>query len=391
MKISFAVIQSFLLVAPFVSYGQKPEQQISFAREHKSHAYYVKQAELWWKETEREKNSENAWYNYFRACRNAQGTTGWSKDYAKESPYLKSGPTIVELIQKNVPNTFTSNFVVWEERGFDPTKGDYLLRAYDMNPDFEGIHASMITYTESELNLEMRKKVNNKWFSRDEMSPGLLAYGYNVLMSLEPHSIILTQHDNDTYPLWMLQDVKNIRPDVTVINFDLLLVKSYRDKIFNEYGIAQLDTIFEESDSVNHGILIDHILKSYINSRPLYLGLTVTPRYYEKYRNNLFVTGLALKYSHSPIDTVSICEQHYKNDFRLDYLGIQYTNDRNQSNVNSLNVNYLRCFKLIYDSYTAKKDYAAAARVKELSFQIVHDVGNPELLVKFTKLFNGTH
>jgi hypothetical protein len=371
------IIQSLLLITPFFLYGQTPEHQISFALEHKPHGYYVKQAELWWKEIEKDTNSENAWYNYFRACRNTQATVGWSNDYVKESPYLKSGPDIVELIQKNVPNTFTSNFVVWEERGFDLTKGKYLLKAYDMNPDFEGIHASMIAYAESELNYELRKRVDDKWFSRNEMSPGLLAYGYNVLMSLESNSIILTQHDNDTYPLWMLQDVKNIRPDVAVINFDMLLVKSYRDKIFHEHNIAPLDTIFEESNSVNLEILINHILKNYNNTRPLYLGLTITPKYYEKYLNNLFVTGLALKYSHSPIDTFSICEQHYS-DFKLDYIGIQYTNDRNQNNVNRQNINYLQSIKILYQVYRTK-NINKSIKLKELALLIADNSGDKTL------------
>ncbi|MGD1047057.1 MAG: hypothetical protein ABR936_17270 [Bacteroidota bacterium] len=381
MKIYLTIAQILLLITTFTLYGQNPDKQISFALEHKPHSYYVKQAVLWWKEIKKDTKNENAWYNYFRACRNAQATVGWNKDYIKESPYLKSGPDIVKLIQKNVPNTFTSNFVIWEERGFDPTKGEYLLKAYDMNPDFEGIHASMIAYAESELNYELRKKVNIKWFPHNEISPGLLAYGYNVLMSLEPNSIILTEHDNDTFPLLMLQDVKNIRPDVTVINFDMLLVKSYRDKIFHKYQIAQLDTIFEETSSINHEILINHILKNYSNAIPLYFGLTVTPTYYGKYLNNLFVTGLALRYSHLPIDTFSICEQHYDNDFKLDYLGIQYSNDRNQSTVNQQNKNYLPSIIILYHSYKIK-DTNKAIKLKKLAILIAENSGDSALMNK---------
>ena len=221
-----------LLFIPAFLFGQKPEKQISFAKESKSHSYYVQQGELWWKEIEKDKTNEMSWYNYFRANRNAQGTAGWSEEFVKESPYLKLGTEIVELIEEYIPNTFIYNYVVWTERGFDPTKGSYLLKAYDMNPDFEDIHPTMITYTDCIFDFEKRKEVNKKWFERNEMSPGLLAYAYNVLMSLEPNSILLTEHDNDTYPIWMLQDVKGIRPDVSVINFDMLLVKSYRDMVF---------------------------------------------------------------------------------------------------------------------------------------------------------------
>ena len=95
-------------------------------------------------------------------------------------------------------------------------------------------------------------------------------------MSLEPGSILFTQHDNDTYPLWMLQDVKNIRTDVTVINFDMLLVKSYREDVFKKYRIEPIDQEFEESNPINLEAILNHIIVHYQKTRPFYLGLSVT-------------------------------------------------------------------------------------------------------------------
>jgi len=82
-------------------------------------------------------------------------------------------------------------------------------------------------------------------------------FAYNILQTCAPNSILFTNGDNDTFPLWYLQDVEAIRRDVRIVNLSLVNTPWYIRQLKHDepYGTPKVKISLEDSEIERVGMM----------------------------------------------------------------------------------------------------------------------------------------
>jgi hypothetical protein len=264
---------------------------------------------------------------------------------------------IVVEMQSSIPQSFEYHYAAYLNSNFDQNKFHHLQKAYAINPNNAEIYDDFMAYYEYTNDLANRKNFSAKLYNSKTVQNDILLYNYNVLMSLEKNAILFTNGEDDTYPLWIWQDVNNLRTDVVVLNISLLLKQDYLNQKAKEHALSfPTANLLQKNPAAFYR-------KFCLNnkSHSVYFALSINPAYLNEITSYLYVSGLAYKFSLRDFDNYKTTYDNWNKRFNIEYL-------INKQYYNRIHSNYLIPLLITYD-------YEKNPVKKKLLLGLIYDIG----------------
>lgn len=218
---------------------------------------------------------------------------------------------------------------------------------------------------------------NEHKFGHDR-SNNYIAYDYaqNILASCEEDGIIFTNGDNDTFPLWFLQEVEGFRQDVRVVNLSLLNTHWYIHQIKNREPKVNINIIDDDIEELPMGVrtregdvvrlqdfMISHISR-YNRDKPVYFAITVPRDNRENFENRLSSEGFVYRVMYEDVGEGHINGERSNENVYGKYVYRGLSDEAVFKNKNTRNLlnNYAAIFMQLAGWHRKNNDFENAIR-----------------------------
>ncbi|MEW5924531.1 MAG: hypothetical protein AB1746_11145 [Candidatus Zixiibacteriota bacterium] len=254
------------------------------------------------------------WQEYYKAYPSEYAYANWMRaaDYAEDS-------NLPELLDKGLekypanPVLLYLKALIRAGKHNDLEARGRLERAAALDPEFIDPWFLLVTHYMDARDDERLDVALRHILDHGAITDETYDFNYNIISTLEPDAILITNGDNDTYPGWILTRIEKYRPDVAIVNRSLLntdwyplyviekgLPRYIEQPQLNGLRSAILDEVGSGKKVASCGIFSDTLIQMIVESatkagRPVYFAKTVeiTPGI-KKYAENGRDLGLAI-------------------------------------------------------------------------------------------------
>lgn len=353
-----------------LSFGQEPQTVYSIVKEHREYSWYETQAKLWKAEIDKDEKNANAWYNYYSANRQLRNVSYGNK--TKQEEFSQRCSQIVEDAYKVIPNTFEGNHLKWWDKGFSGGDLKYLMKAHEIAPDDSRAFGDLMIHYETTRQKEKMRDISTKLFEVNELPDAILNWGYNALSELEKGAVVFTGGDNDTYAMWIIQNAKNFRTDVRIVNTYLIALDDYRKKITDELGMPEIEYVSAPGAK-------EKMFKAFLNNDqgvPMHIAISAIREFEDAdVMDDLYLTGLTYQYSKESIDNISLIQRNYEKRFLIDYLTERFSTSISDEVADRFEPLYLPSMLKLYKHYAKSEETSKMKSLEKLIISISEKSG----------------
>lgn len=307
--------------------AEKPSNIPSKLTEVQVKGWYVEKARNWKSYLLENPEDQSDWLEYFRAARYAGQHENELQAISSEME-SRFGKTQTVLYAK-------AKSIGWSSEGTAIMK-----EALSLSSSKNLMMADQIMVSELAFDREKRKQLSQELFDSKAIYPSLLNYSYNVLMSVSDNGILVTQGEATTVPLWVLQDVMEIRKDVKILCLDFVDNDQYFFDFLEENNLQK-----PQSDGLVKGLPESN------ESAEFFFALTLPAEQLRDIEQRLYVVGLASIHSDESFDHYGTLKTNIEQKFLLDYLTVDFAGEPKYATGKVYESNYILPFLLLKEYY----------------------------------------
>ncbi|WP_424962803.1 formylglycine-generating enzyme family protein [Ekhidna sp.] len=302
--------------------------------ELRTNSWYNQTMQSWLQYIENNPTDESAWVQYYRSAAFANQSAEKLQSIQSEASEL-------------FPDSYISHYLTFKTTGWSAEGIAHLEKAFLLNSDENFALEDKLILSELKRT-NSRGKWSEKVFNSGLIHSSTLNYNYNLLMSVNEGGILLTDALHTTIPIWILQDVMNVRKDVTILNLELARQREdYLNAILGSKGL-----------NASIGSLLS------VNDWDIYYALTLPREQLSAIENRLYVVGLASTNGSESFDHFEELRNNVEKKFLLDYLSIDFNGEPQTATGKVLSSNYIVPLMLLKDFYDQLENQTKSNELK---------------------------
>lgn len=194
----------------------------------------------------------------------------------------------IDYYKVNAPESFEYHFFTYTAGNYDISLYDHLKKAQELKPANSDVVAQMAAYDIITEDTVAAEKNLTTLVEMGKIEQEVLSYDIDLLNSVSANGVLLTHGFDDSYGVFYLNSVANLRTDVKVISLDFMQSKAYRD------SLQQDGFVIPASSTIDVNFLGEFCAKN--ESKNLFISMTFPKPYLTPLAGKLNIHGLTFSY-----------------------------------------------------------------------------------------------